>query len=45
MHADGLTITMENGGTGRSKLAGAVNGGGPTLKLRTSGGSIHVVTK
>jgi hypothetical protein len=45
VHADGLTITMENGGTGRSKLAGAVNGGGPTLKLRTSGGSIHVVTK
>ena len=45
VHADGLTITMEGGGTGRSKLAGAVNGGGPTLKLRTSGGSISITTK
>ena len=26
--ADGLTITIEKGGVGRSKLAGKVNGGG-----------------
>jgi DUF4097 and DUF4098 domain-containing protein YvlB len=40
--AAGLTLTLEQGGSGRSKLAGAVNGGGPLLKLRSSGGSIAV---
>lgn len=40
--AEGLTITMEKGAAGRSRLAGAVNGGGPLLKLRTSGGGISV---
>jgi hypothetical protein len=45
VHADGLTITIDNGGAGRSRLSGAVNGGGPTLKLRTSGGSIHIKTR
>lgn len=43
--ADGLTITLDKGGAGRSKLAGTVNGGGPLLKLRTSGGSIAVAAK
>lgn len=43
--AEGLTITMERGGAGRSRLAGAVNGGGPLLKLRTSGGSIAVAAR
>jgi len=40
--ASGLTITIEKGGVGRSKLVGSVNGGGPRLKLRTSGGNITV---
>lgn len=40
--AEGLTLTMERGSTGRSRLAGAVNGGGPLLKLRSSGGGITV---
>ena len=40
--ARGLTITLDDGGQGRSKLAGTVNGGGPLLKLRTSGGGIEV---
>ncbi len=43
--ATGLTITIEHGGAGRSKLAGAVNGGGPLLKLRSSGGDIIVQTR
>ena len=40
--ATGLTVTIEKGGAGRSRLAGKVNGGGPTLKLRSSGGGITV---
>jgi hypothetical protein len=40
--AAGLTITLEDGGSGKSKLVGAVNGGGPDLKLRSSGGNIQV---
>jgi len=43
--ADGLTITIEKGGVGRSKLAGKVNGGGPLLKMRSSGGDIVVETR
>jgi hypothetical protein len=39
--ASGLTITMEKGGS-KSRLAGAVNGGGPKLTLRTSGGDIKI---
>lgn len=42
--AAGLTITIEKGGAGKSRLVGAVNGGGPRLKLRTSGGDITVRT-
>ena len=44
VRADGLTITLDDGGSGKSHLSGKVNGGGPVLKLRTSGGSIRVVT-
>lgn len=43
--AAGLTITIEKGGSGRSKLAGKVNGGGPLLKLRSSGGDVSVKTR
>jgi hypothetical protein len=42
--AAGLTITIDHGGMGRSSLAGLVNGGGPVLKLRSSGGDIEVST-
>jgi hypothetical protein len=42
VEATGLTITIEKGGVGKNRLAGKVNGGGPTLKLRTSGGDIDV---
>ncbi len=42
--AEGLTITIEHGGRGHSRLAGAVNGGGPVLRLRSSGGDIVVRT-
>ena len=45
VRADGLTITLDGGGAGKSRLSGKVNGGGPVLKLRTSGGSIRVVTR
>lgn len=42
--ASGLTITIEKGGLRKSALKGRVNGGGPTLKLRTSGGDIAIHT-
>ena len=45
VNAPGLTITIEKGGTGKSKLVGAVNGGGPLLKLRSSGGDVTVRTR
>jgi len=44
VEADGLTITIERGGRGKSRLAGAVNGGGPLLKLRSSGGDVVLQT-
>jgi hypothetical protein len=40
--AGGLTITLEKSNRSRSKLAGSVNGGGPLLKLRSSGGGIDL---
>lgn len=43
--ADGITLTVNGGKLGRDRLAGAVNGGGPLLKLRTSGGGIAVAAR
>jgi hypothetical protein len=43
--AAGLTLTIDQGGVGRSRLTGKVNGGGPLLKMRSSGGDIIVETK
>jgi hypothetical protein len=43
--ADGLTITIDHGGIGKSSLSGDVNGGGPVLELRTSGGDVNVVVR
>jgi hypothetical protein len=40
--ATGLTVTLEKPSRDRSQIAGTVNGGGPLLKLRSSGGSITV---
>lgn len=40
--ASGLTLTIEGGAVGKHRLAGAVNGGGPRVSLRTSGGDITV---
>jgi len=45
VRADGLTLTLDGGELHRSHISGSVNGGGPLLKLRTSGGSIRVVTE
>jgi DUF4097 and DUF4098 domain-containing protein YvlB len=36
-----LPLTVQ-GKIGRSRVTGTVNGGGPSVRLRTSGGSIHV---
>ncbi len=43
VNAVGLTIELTE--TTRSRLAGKVNGGGPLLKLRTSGGHIDIAVK
>ncbi|MBI2517051.1 MAG: DUF4097 family beta strand repeat protein [Opitutae bacterium] len=40
--ASGLTLTIDRGGVGKSRLVGSVNGGGPRLKLRSSGGDIKL---
>jgi len=40
--AAGVTLTIDQGGVGNSHLVGAVNGGGPRLKLRSSGGDIRI---
>ena len=40
--AGGITITLEKSNRSHSQLVGSVNGGGPLLKLRSSGGSIEV---
>jgi DUF4097 and DUF4098 domain-containing protein YvlB len=45
VNAAGVTITIDHGGMGKSTLSGDVNGGGPVLKLRTSGGDIDVITR
>lgn len=45
VRATGVTITLEQGANGKNKLVGSVNGGGPRLKLRTSGGDITVRSK
>jgi DUF4097 and DUF4098 domain-containing protein YvlB len=39
-----LKITVEDGGVGKRKLVGKVNGGGPKLVLRSSGGDVTVRT-
>lgn len=43
--AAGVTITIKEGGLGKSRLVGDVNGGGPLLKLRTSGGNVTVAVR
>jgi DUF4097 and DUF4098 domain-containing protein YvlB len=45
VRAEGLTITIDKGGIGRSRLSGKVNGGGPRLKLRSSGGDLKIETR
>jgi DUF4097 and DUF4098 domain-containing protein YvlB len=45
VEAGGLTITIDHGGVGKSSLVGSVNGGGPDLRLHTSGGDIDVETR
>jgi uncharacterized protein involved in outer membrane biogenesis len=42
VNAAGLTVALT--ATSRTRLAGNVNGGGPLLKLRTSGGNITIAT-
>ncbi len=43
--AEGLTITLGAGRQSRNKIVGDVNGGGPLLRLRTSGGGIDVTAR
>jgi Putative adhesin len=43
--AEGLTIKLDQGGQSRSQLKGDVNGGGPLLKLRSSGGDVSIKTR
>ncbi len=43
--ASGITLTIDRGGVGKSRLVGEVNGGGPRLKVRASGGDITIRAK
>jgi DUF4097 and DUF4098 domain-containing protein YvlB len=45
VNAAGITITIDRGGLGKSTLSGSVNGGGPLLKLHSSGGDIVVASR
>jgi hypothetical protein len=45
VNAAGLTITIGSGGQGKSHLSGEVNGGGPLLKLHSSGGDISIASR
>ena len=40
-----IAFAGQKGGTGKSRLVGSVNGGGPRLKLRSSGGDVTVRTR
>jgi hypothetical protein len=40
--AEGIAVAPDGSRAGRSRLAGVVNGGGPVLKLRSSGGNIDI---
>ena len=42
VRVSGVPITVTKSNTSKSRLAGTVNGGGPTLSLNTSGGEIRV---
>jgi hypothetical protein len=42
VNADGITLKIEDSNRSRTRLAGNVNGGGPLLKLRSSGGTVSV---
>jgi hypothetical protein len=42
---DGVAIAVDGGGVGKSRLTGNVNGGGPLLNLRSSGGDIAIVAR
>ncbi len=44
VRADGISITLASGGQGKNHLSGDVNGGGPKLRLRTSGGNVELAT-
>jgi hypothetical protein len=45
VNAAGITITIDHGGMGKSALSGSVNGGGPLLKLHSSGGDVVVASR
>jgi hypothetical protein len=42
VHSDLGEALRETSST-RSRLSGKLNGGGPTLLLRSSGGSVHIL--
>jgi DUF4097 and DUF4098 domain-containing protein YvlB len=42
VRADGLTITLDSSGARRDRISGVVNGGGPDVRLRSSGGNVTV---
>jgi hypothetical protein len=42
IRADGLEIVLSSNGSHRDRLAGTVAGGGPQIRLRSSGGDIEI---
>lgn len=45
VNAAGVTIKIDRGGVGKSSISGDVNGGGPLLRMRTSGGDIDLIER
>ncbi len=45
VRADGLNIAPDDGRSGSERLRGPVNGGGPGLRLRSSGGDVLIETQ
>ena len=45
VNVSGVQVTVTDGKIGKTKVIGTVNGGGPDLRLRTSGGDVNLAAR